>query len=352
MRILLIFACLQFASDLLAQPVTVELVADRDNTLYENNAGNISSGAGPSLFSGLTNGDGVRRALLHFDLSSIPRNAVITEVTLNLSITRTISGNSSFDLHEVLADWGEGRSNAGSVQGGTGTAAQLSDATWTERFFDQQSAWNNNGGDFNPTAASNLMLSGNGRYTFPSSDALVDLSNRWLLDPNNNFGLLLRSVETGSTDAKQIASRENGNIDNRPTLNVTFEIMEEGPIAISGIWFDSNLPGDGFNVVQSPVGLFVFYFGYGGGDGDQRWMISEVFTDPIEAGQDIVINMLFGEDGTLVMPQDPSTLDTWGTLTINLTDPDNGTFTLSGIDGDKTFQASKLVGINVAEPGS
>jgi len=353
MKIRLIFVLLGLllATQSIAQPITVELVADRDNTLYESDAGNMSSGVGPTIFSGIVarGSARTRRALLHFDLSQIPSNAVITEVSLQLNVTRTVSGNSTFNLHETLADWGESGSNAG-FTGGNGAAAQEGDATWTDRFFEQEMTWVNTGGDFNPNPVSSTALGAVGAYSFPSSTAFVDLANRWLFDSSTNLGLLLRSIESNSTDAKQIASRENPNTDIRPTLTLVYELLESEPIPVSGVWFDSALPGDGFNVVQSPAGLFVFYFGYAGGQGGQRWLISEIFDGPVVTGQDIVINMLFGESGTLTTPQDPATLTTWGTVTINLTDPDNGTFTLSGVDGDKTFQATKLAGVVIAEP--
>jgi hypothetical protein len=48
---------------------TVNILADKDNTIYsENNA--RSNGSGDYIFAGVTNAGNLRRALLHFDLSS------------------------------------------------------------------------------------------------------------------------------------------------------------------------------------------------------------------------------------------------------------------------------------------
>ena len=47
----------------------IGLIASRDNTLYENGGGALSNGSGNYLFAGNTNGQGLRRALVHFDVA-------------------------------------------------------------------------------------------------------------------------------------------------------------------------------------------------------------------------------------------------------------------------------------------
>ncbi len=48
----------------------ITLGADKDATIYQNN--NNSNGAGPGMFVGTNGTSSPRRALLSFDLSSIP----------------------------------------------------------------------------------------------------------------------------------------------------------------------------------------------------------------------------------------------------------------------------------------
>ena len=57
-----------------------------DNTLYENDQGDLSNGVGVHMFAGTTNGGAFRRALIAFDITSgVPAGSIITGVSLTLS---------------------------------------------------------------------------------------------------------------------------------------------------------------------------------------------------------------------------------------------------------------------------
>ena len=62
-----------------------QIVADRDNTLFESGDGSLSSGSGQHVYAGRVNFDAngwvERRAVLHFDVSSIPANATIVSAS-------------------------------------------------------------------------------------------------------------------------------------------------------------------------------------------------------------------------------------------------------------------------------
>ena len=91
---------------------TVNIVADRDNTMYSI-SGN-SNGLGDYFFAGRSgplNSNSLQRALLHFDLSSIPAGSVISSATLTLYFSMTAAVSTGVDLHKVTADWGEGTSH-------------------------------------------------------------------------------------------------------------------------------------------------------------------------------------------------------------------------------------------------
>jgi hypothetical protein len=69
----------------------IELLPDQDNTLYEDAEGEVSNGAGKGLFFGKVGPDGdelLRRALVRFDLSAIPSNAVINSVEVSFVINQ------------------------------------------------------------------------------------------------------------------------------------------------------------------------------------------------------------------------------------------------------------------------
>src|SRR5262245_14262993 len=127
---------------------SLTLVATRDNTLYEQVGGALSNGAGEHIFAGMTATTSLRRrALLHFDLSgSIPPGSTVTSARLQLNMSRTISSAQPVSLHRVLADWGEGTSNALAEEGG-GAAATAGDATWEYRFYNT-ATWDTFGGEF------------------------------------------------------------------------------------------------------------------------------------------------------------------------------------------------------------
>ena len=76
---------------------SLTLGPSKDNTLFEDSAGTLSSGSGPFLFAGVQRQGSVRRAALAFDLDAagIPPGSTIDEVALELSVE---SSNSASDL--------------------------------------------------------------------------------------------------------------------------------------------------------------------------------------------------------------------------------------------------------------
>ena len=77
---------------LLAQ---VTLTPTADNTIFSESQ-DISNGAGQFLFAGTLNQGPIRRALLKFDVASaIPPGAHIDSASLQLHVSRTISGFSA-----------------------------------------------------------------------------------------------------------------------------------------------------------------------------------------------------------------------------------------------------------------
>lgn len=227
---------LLWALSLSAQPALAEeiiLTPVRDNTLFENPAGGLSNGAGTYLFAGKTAGNSIRRALLKFDVAgSVPAGATITSARLALTMSKTTGGEVSIALHRVLADWGEGTSDA-DAQEGKGAAATAGDATWVYTFFDTGS-WAAPGGDFAAEASATTPVGGNGPYTWESPQMAVDAQN-WLADPANNFGWVLIGGEDAASTAKRFASREHPEAANRPVLVLSYDataVEERGWAAV------------------------------------------------------------------------------------------------------------------------
>ncbi|GMV26559.1 MAG: hypothetical protein AMXMBFR58_25900 [Phycisphaerae bacterium] len=200
---------------------TISIVCDRDNTLYEpNDLVQRSNGSGVVLFSGKNNDGKLRRALVRFDVSTIPAGATINSVTLRLTLDQTISLNQPASVHRVTADWGEGASNAG-LPGGQGTTPAPGDATWIHRFFDG-TLWSTPGGDYNATASSSATHSGTDGPKEWTSAALAQDVRDWLADPSTNFGWVIRGNEASMGSARRYHSREAAVEAQRPVLIVDY----------------------------------------------------------------------------------------------------------------------------------
>jgi hypothetical protein len=173
--------------------------------------------------------------VLAFDPSVVPAGSTITGASVTLQLTKAPGGAGSvaenFTLSALLADWGEGTSNAGSP-GGAGATSTTGDATWLHRFYDT-SAWTTPGGDYSSIVSASQALAGPGSYTFSSPELAADVQN-WLDDAASNFGWILRGDETlvdGTLGAKEFASREHATVSYRPTLTVTYTIPEPAILA-------------------------------------------------------------------------------------------------------------------------
>ena len=192
----------------------------KDNTLYEQAGGILSNGAGQHFFAGKTNSGVIKRGVIAFDITgSLPAGSTVTTVSLSLFMSRTQAANQMIELHRLLADWGEGGSDASGEEGG-GARATTGDATWLHTFFDT-AMWANPGGDFSATVSASAAVGGVGSYTWSSPQMAADVQ-AWLDEPASNFGWLLLGNETENRTAKRFDSRENAVAENRPRLDVVY----------------------------------------------------------------------------------------------------------------------------------
>lgn len=221
--LLCIFCCVSSFSQ-----TTVTLTADRDNTIYSEN-GALSNGSGSFLFAGRTNQaqPGIRRALVHFDLSGIPATATITSATLRLLCNKTAAASAGIAVHALTAAWGEGTSNANG-QEGTGASATTNDATWSNRLH-PSTAWGTPGGSFNATASATVANVSSGIVAI-SSAALIANVQSFVTTPANNFGWVIRgSAEGTNATALRFGSSEHADPSERPELEVTYTT---GPVPV------------------------------------------------------------------------------------------------------------------------
>lgn len=226
-------ACLVVLAAATAFADFVTVGASKDNTLYQTGTGGLSNGAGAYLFVGQAGG--FRRGLLAFDVAAaVPAGSTIQSVTLTLHCSRaqTAVPTIPVTLNRVLADWGEGASNAGDP-GGTGTAAAPGDATWIHTFY-PSAFWITPGGDFDGLASATQTVGGIGTYVWGSTAPMVADVQSWLDGPGTNHGWILLGVENAGSNARRFDTKENSVAANRPVLGIEYVT---GPVGVeSSAW--------------------------------------------------------------------------------------------------------------------
>jgi len=202
---------------------SITLGAIKDNTLYEEPEGALSDGAGSRMFAGVTGVDFKRRAVIAFNVAaSVPAGATISSVSLRLNMSRTTAPGERVVLYRLLANWGQGTSDATSNEGG-GAASTPNDATWIHTFY-PSSFWTTPGGDFSTTASASQNVVGTGPYTWgPAAQMTADVQD-WLNNSATNFGWIIIGNETEIHTAKRFDTREALTVANRPSLTINYSL--------------------------------------------------------------------------------------------------------------------------------
>jgi spore coat protein A len=195
----------------LASAASISINPVKDNTLYEYVPadGDLSNALGDHFFTGKTaTGAYIRRGVIAFDIAgNIPPGSTITSVSLSMHVSRVHDNAARIvELHKLLADWGEGTSQA-SGQEGQGAPATTNDATWRHRFY-SAIIWTTQGGDFSGTVSGSQSVGAIGSYIWSSAQMVADVQS-WLNTPANNFGWLVRGDESTSATAKRFDTRES-----------------------------------------------------------------------------------------------------------------------------------------------
>ena len=237
---------------------TVTLRAVSDGTLIQpNDGGQYSLGAAYNLDCGRTgtNGGGTfRRALVRFDLSSIPPGSTVLSVSLRSYMSQTNSGAHDCRLHRMLESWGEGASFA---FGGGGTLPEANDVTWTHRFW-PGTLWSVPGGAFAATASATRSVNAIGSYTWATTAALVADVQAWVDAPALNYGWVIVGNEVTLESAKRFESRESADIARHPTITVNYTPGTAPP---------GDLDGNG-RIDGADLGLLLNAWGQAGGPAD------------------------------------------------------------------------------------
>ncbi|MDG2223431.1 MAG: Ig-like domain-containing protein [Rubripirellula sp.] len=281
----------------------LEFAAVADNTIYENfDSSDLSNGVGQYLLTGRTGSQGnftARRSLIEFDVTSIPAEATIESVRLELNLSAVAPGSGVRDvsIFPVLSQWGEGLSHAPNAEG-NGAASQQNDASWFKRLF-PNSAWQQEGGDFNqnaPSATIPVQIVDQ-VYTWTSEQMKVDVSN-WLADAGNNFGWIVLGDEADDRTIRKFDSRDAPDANKHPKL-----IVE-----VSGVDLDPPEPiltGPSTPTNTSQIDVTIDF-----GEDVENFVADDI---SVSGGQ--VTNLQTGDNGRFIATIDA---DDDGTLTVNV----------------------------------
>ncbi len=191
----------------------------RDTTLFQDLTSNAGGGI-DGIFSGTIRTSFLRRALISADLSSIPTDAVVTSVRLEMVVERSGGnfGDITYGLHRLQRAWGEGEALIPSDPGGLGAPAAAGDATWGDAFFTQES-WTTPGGDFEPAASATADAGQQGATVIWEGSGLTADVQAWVSNPESNFGWIIITPDEGIIQrVKKFSSSEA--LANRPVLIV------------------------------------------------------------------------------------------------------------------------------------
>ncbi len=221
------------------KPLPIVLTATRDSTLFsERGTGGeeLANGAG-DLLTATSSAGGVRRALVRFDLSTVPmgmryESAILRMHQLQAAVPTTNPQRNTL-LYRLLQDWGEG-----TATGTVGIAAEEGDSTWTSRLYSivTPQLWDAEGGDLVDQPSAALGIRGEpGAYAFQGQGMVADV-HRWLDGSEVNYGWLMMSEEGALNSQRRFASREHAVIEQRPTLT----LMPAPPYQT---WRETHFPG-------------------------------------------------------------------------------------------------------------
>ena len=201
---------------------TINITSSADAGLFENNPDNNLGGmdfvTAGTIASGLKS-----RALFKFDVAEVlPANATVTSASVTFNVPFARGAGRTFQLHRVLADWGEG-SGAG-MGAGLGAAAAADEVTWNSRFHGSET-WTSPGAeagtDYASTASATATM-GASTLAFSSATMAADIQ-AWLTSPGLNFGwLILIADEAPTLTASRISTREDSV--NAPNLTITYSV--------------------------------------------------------------------------------------------------------------------------------
>ena len=115
--------------------------------------------------------------------------------------------------------------------------------------------------------------------------------------------------------------------------------------AYNGLWYDPGKSGEGYNIITSPNGTVIFFYG-SDENGNRLWLLSELVTGDFVLNQPRSITMYESTGGDWESPIPSGRgLSIWGDLELTFSDCSTGTALLDGVDGNKLSNLTKLAAV-------
>jgi len=169
---------------------------------------------GSDLIVGCNTNGQCARTLLHFNVSSLPADAVITGLHMTLLPAADVALEDPsvlMDVHQVTKRWE--RTDVSSPDGDrdtwgdslAGTTAGAGDVTWKYAVYPDQE-WDAEGGDVDPVVMTSVKSAGwEGRSEtlfFPMTDKFKEVVTGWIDGTIPNYGVLVKRDTEDPTDAR------------------------------------------------------------------------------------------------------------------------------------------------------
>lgn len=171
------------------------------DTWLGSDAATTNHGTDADFQSIMTAGGSARRAIIKFDISSIPASSVISSATLTLNTAIGLTTD-QLSLHRITQAWTEGGS------------------TWNT--YNGTNNWSTAGGDYDAVADATATPSA----TTAGTDVTFTVTTliQELVDGTTNNGFLIKlTSETGNTKGVSFDSSTVATSTDRPKLEITYE---------------------------------------------------------------------------------------------------------------------------------
>jgi hypothetical protein len=185
---------------------------------YIRNETSSNFGAATTLKIGKTAAGQEMRALLEFNVSSIPSENTVTSAVIQVYLALSSNENSTTILvKRVTREWNE------------------SELTWGNR--KDATPWFNPGADYDSTTYDSVVLTNQtGYYNF----TITTLVQEWIDGTYDNYGIILIAQSPQDNEIKEISSSDYGTSSQRPMIIIEHQL--NAPPEIVNISTNSDLP--------------------------------------------------------------------------------------------------------------